>query len=543
MEALKRIWMQILARLEGLTASQKWLIATLLVLGTLLIGLAVMVAGQPERVPLSAFAGSRSDVMLARLRTSGIDATVEAGRVLVPREEKDQALAMLVQQDLLSADTSEAFTELIANQSPWSTDSQNKQAYLLALQEYLGVVVGKFSGVKNASVVIAMPDNQGFGRARIKPTASVTIWMEGGQRVPKDLVDSAARFVAGANRGMKPKDVSVTDANSGRTRTIEDDDEVLPTATLELVQVQEARYRQRIEDALGYIGGVIVAVNVQVDAVSRKQQRQFQYNEQDRVAREMTEEIEARNLRSGGEPGVRPNTGMDIEGGQAAGTVETIERGEAEFVDPLLEMETQSTIAGHQVQRVNATVNVPRRYFVNIWSASNPDAEQPPTDADLQPIITAQREQIEEQVQPLLQAEIDGLLKVAMVPDETLLQSEPVEAGSGGVQTLLVSQWFPTGLIALLALAAVGFMLWTVRKATQNEPLPSVEELAGLPPSLPSDEELIGEVAEGEMSLSGVELDDDEIESRKIAEQISEMIKEDPAEASMLLSRWVRKQE
>ena len=67
--------------------------------------------------------------------------------------------------------------------------------------------------------------------------------------------------------------------------------------------------------------------------------------------------------------------------------------------------------------------------------------------------------------------------------------------------------------------------------------------LAGVPPRLSSDEELVGEVEETEMSMAGVELNEAELKSRKMAEQISDLIRTNPAEAGSILSQWVKPDE
>ena len=67
------------AHLEGLSASQKWLIGSLLVILLLVGFLMTQWAGTPERVPISSFAAGRSEDVLARLQLAGIDATSDAG--------------------------------------------------------------------------------------------------------------------------------------------------------------------------------------------------------------------------------------------------------------------------------------------------------------------------------------------------------------------------------------------------------------------------------------------------------------------------------
>ena len=46
---------------------------------------------------------------------------------------------------------------------------------------------------------------------------------------------------------------------------------------------------------------------------------------------------------------------------------------------------------------------------------------------------------------------------------------------------------------------------------------------------------------ESRAEIEGLEMGDGEMRSRKIAEQISDMIKSNPDEASSLLGRWVRR--
>ena len=105
------------------------------------------------------------------------------------------------------------------------------------------------------------------------------------------------------------------------------------------------------------------------------------------------------------------------------------------------------------------------------------------------------------------------------------------------------SDWLRPAIVLLLGLISVALMLAMVKKATSREELPSVEELAGCPRTLPSEDELVGEAGEHESSMAGMEVDEDELASRRIADQISELIKANPDEAGALLGRWVRTDE
>jgi flagellar biosynthesis/type III secretory pathway M-ring protein FliF/YscJ len=111
---------------------------------------------------------------------------------------------------------------------------------------------------------------------------------------------------------------------------------------------------------------------------------------------------------------------------------------------------------------------------------------------------------------------------------------------SAGLSGALENGWAkPLGL-GVLALVSLGLMLGMVRKATRTPPMASIEELAGVPPTLPAEDELVGEADETDPSMAGIELNEDELRSRKIAEQIGELVKGNPAEAASLIRRWVR---
>ncbi len=114
-------------------------------------------------------------------------------------------------------------------------------------------------------------------------------------------------------------------------------------------------------------------------------------------------------------------------------------------------------------------------------------------------------------------------------------------AAPTGFAGLMQSDWArPLGLGAM-GLMALGLMFGMVRKATtQSNDLPSVEDLAGVPPTLPSDDDLVGEAEESENTMEGVELDSEELRYRQLNEQIAELVKSRPDDAAALLGKWVR---
>ncbi len=538
MDFVKRYWTTIWAQMEGLPASTKLAVGSLVVILLLVGFIAMLYAGQPEMVPISQFAASRSDQVVARLDSAGIDAELRTGSVYVPVDSRVDAIAMLAREDLLSDDAASAFAA-VTNSNPWETGEQGRRRYLIATQEYLNAVARKFKGVQSAEVVISTPERVGFGRSSVRPSASVTVTMQGSASVDPHLVQSLAGLVSGAVAEMRPQDVVVLDANRGRQHTVADEDDPVPTEVVELVRHQEEYHRKKIEDMLRHIQGVIVAVKVSTDPIRREVRETRAYEEAEPLRSEMESETLSRDFDPAGEAGTRPNAGMTIESGNLLVRELTETQSSREYGDKLLTSQAKIEMAGHQVKQINVTINVPRSYFVNIFKANNPEAEDP-DDAALDPVLTSQLETIRKQVTPLVAADTPGVIEASMVYDQAFLTPAAAGAGGGGFIGNMAGGGMGTTIAAGgLGVFSLMLLLFMVKRATKPQELPSVEELAGVPPRLPSDEELIGEADEVESAMSGVELNDNDMESRQLAEQIGEMIKASPRDAGSLLGKWV----
>jgi flagellar biosynthesis/type III secretory pathway M-ring protein FliF/YscJ len=78
-----------------------------------------------------------------------------------------------------------------------------------------------------------------------------------------------------------------------------------------------------------------------------------------------------------------------------------------------------------------------------------------------------------------------------------------------------------------------------VRKAGKKTEIPSAEELVGVPPSLELQADVIGEADEGELAMEGIEVGDEQMQSKKLLETVSQMVESNPESAAKLLNRWI----
>ncbi len=534
MEFAKRMWSQIGVQLEGVPVQTKALIAMsiafLLVVGVVMM----MYVGAEEMTPFSP-AGADSTEALAKLQSAGIEADISGGMIRVAPDQLPSAYSVLQQDGLLGDNASSVFDRMFESQSPWETDKRDRQRMVIAHSRFLSSAAKSIQGIKNASIMYD-PGQDGIGKRHVRASAMATITTNQGP-VTTELADAVANLIAGAVARIDVTDVKVIDARTSRSVAVSDPSNILPSDALEVKRNIEERKRREIENILDYIPGVRVGVNVLMDSVAARQEVRREYEKEQLIERESSEDMTSRDIEDAGEPGPRSNTGLSINGGGAPGRTQSTNSRDTSFFESkpiLLEQDTIHT--GHQVKQINVAVNIPRSFFVSLYKRQNPDAQEEPSEADLTPLIQPELTKIEQKVQVLTLADGQGQVTADMVPDAPVLMT----AGAGTtVSKLIDGGWGSTAGLAVLGLASLALMLKVYRNATRPESLPSIEELAGVPPSLPSDEELIGEAEESEATMTGLELNEDDLRARRIAEQIGDLVRADPAEASRLLGKWV----
>jgi flagellar M-ring protein FliF len=549
LDFVRRWTAQIQVQLSQLTVSQKLLIGTLGILLVVALGLFVIWSSQPEMTPLldQASTPAERSSITAYLSSHNIPHRIEADRVLIPPARQNEVLAGLQMQRLLPKDTTEGFDSVVKNQQWWHSNRQNEQAWLNAQMKTLASVVMEMPGVAQATVFIDKPKKEGFSRTHRRPSSSVSVRMKGGAKVDSRLVEAIAGLVAGTVAEMTQQDVTVI--ADGRAYEVSDEQTLTGGDYLERRQAQEQWYRDKIADALSYIPQVIVAVNVELQ-VKRKETHRQEFDRDksvELIVSADTRSTTSTEKRVGGEPGARPNTGADITTGATSGSTHTEEETRETFEPYAGQVIEDEIDPGGQPIRVNATVNVPRSFFVGLFMQGKPADTPPPDDLALKPLIDAHLQSIREQVEPLITAEDQGRVVVKMYPDASVFASAEIAGaggdagGIGGTLSLFEGGLAKPLALGGLAMFAVVLMLVLMRKAATPPKLPSASDLAGIPPALPKDDDIIGEAEELDAALTGLELDESQIRSRKLTEQVEDLVKSNPNEAASLISRWVKR--
>ncbi|MGP1271920.1 MAG: hypothetical protein ACTS22_01160 [Phycisphaerales bacterium] len=569
MDWLRRVLSSIGEQLGKLTPTARLLIGAVAVILVMGLFLASLWASSPDREEI--YPGADASVKrqaIVRLTAAGLDASIDpAGRLVVPRGQADLARGVLAEDGVLPSDGQVLFGNLSTHMKWTNPREINQQMVQMALQGELERTIANFPSMRSARVFLDVPEPVGIGLAARRPTASVSVMTADGGAVKQTQVDAVARLVARAVSGLDVQQVSVVDASTGRHLQPTPDEDVLATTYLEHQRKVEQDFERKVRGLLAHIPGVGVAVTAEVDVKRVTSRREAFLNDREgSVAIEIESSLNTEEQRladRGAEPGVRPNTGADINQGPSdeAGFVaeDSTARSEARFGS-----EVTSTVDPRGMPTaVSVSVQVPRGYIAGlITGGSGAEGEgeaEPPDEAAIESRFEQERSRIAAIIEPHLPRLLEGDGSSPMRRGEVavgLMSVDPpmllasagggsmgglgfLTSGSSGGAFGLGVPLLEQGLLVLLAGVAVVMMLLMVRKATRRTELPSAQELVGIPPALEGLGDVVGEASESESPLEGIELASEDVQAANLLGEVQSLVTERPDLAAKLLSRWV----
>lgn len=565
MEQFQRAQAMIQKYLGMLTVSQKMLIASLVVVMLMTLFVVHQYASETEYRELAPGAtAAELQTISSHLQSTGQEFREIDGKLMVPAASQRRVFASLVETGKAPADNRIYFDNLIEKQSWTQNYQQNEQLAVIARQNELARSIVAMNGVNKAQVFLDVPKRRGIGVVDRTPTASVVVVPQ--HKLSQDAVDSIAHLIASSTAGLSVENVRVIDGTTNRQMRASTEAQFSVASYAEAAAAFERQARDKITDLLSYIPGAIVSVNAQVTMEhSQVTDRQFHPEGEGSTSlmvSSTSQSTEQVNARSNGSPGTRSNTAVDIETGGGSGDRMTKGEEQVQFNTGLGGTETQRVIPGGRLQKMNAVVNIPRDYFVSIWRSRQSAADDgsdptPPTDEELAAVRDEELARIRAEVARLIdfsemvddrQIDMTTLMEesvvISMIPviPDFMGMSGNSGAMTGGVLgiggPIAVSEIVKTVGIGALAVASLGFVVITAFKANRREELPSPEELVGIPPALQNTDSIVGEAMEADSALAGIELSEDELKMRKMRDQISELVSDNPSQAAKVINRW-----
>jgi len=556
-ERIRQAYDALSRRLAQVSPTGRLLIGSIaIILAMVLFFVAQSTRGVPERVPLAI---SAEAIVPARawLAQNGVEHEERDGRIFVPAERRAAVLASLSENGVGGSRLID-FNTLIEQESPFHSQEQSRFLRVAATMGALERMIGQYRGVRSAKVVIADPQRTtGLGVQFTPPTAAVTVVMAQDE-MSQDLVDAVAGLVAGAHPGLKVENVTVTDANANRRRRARRAEDLATNTNLEQQTRLESMVQRRIEQHLSFIGGVMVAVHAQVvtKEISRREQS---YREP--VIGPLSERSSLTTSQGptpSGDVGLRPNVGVSIvqsNRGQQSNAETSEQRLDPRFPNETALIRDPTGYAA----KINASINVPRSYIVNLWRLRN-GPQGDPDEAAIESVRLEELDRIRASVEPLIDTDTfegarSGTVTVSVYAD-SIPATDPVAPTpqSASFVGLFANAGGPTGLgsmVGILALAglAVGLVLFIAMRALPKPPQPvaadattqtAVDTTATGPVAPGIASEVIGEAETETPPLEGREVDDESLRRRQMLKQINEMVSRNPTEAAGLLRRWMR---
>jgi len=561
MALLRNTTDQIKALLGNMTFSQKMLIGALLVIIAGSVAWMMNYAGKPELVAVinQQFEPAMLARQAAALKAAGIKSQVKDGKVVVAQGDQEQALAVLAfNGELAGQDISFGFQQVVNDSNIWRSESEKDRMWKVATENELARVMKLFPDVQDAKVIVDRPDKLTFGRkSDALGSAAVHLRLKAGAGIDKKMITAVADLVSGAVREVPRDRVKLIDTTNGRSYRVPSEDASIPADLLELTMMHEKHLSDNIVKAIGHIENVLISVSVKVDASGKTVKAVTP--DKTKTITPVSEEhsskiVSADGGGTGGEPGVRTNTGSAVTAvpGSGGGSGHTETDDKTVFGPPVVATtETMTTELPGAVKEVSAAVNVPRSYFVAALKASagggQPGGGGEPDPAALKQFMAEQTDQIKENVLRALGLSKADEARVAIgwyYDTPPVAATEAPGAPTAGVMALVAGHAGTIGL-GTLAVVSILALLLMMRKAASGATIAAAAPQVG-PAAVPSlglvgGDGVVGEAGMADGSLPGVEVDAETLRAQKMVEQVASMVKGNPDAAASLVKRWITK--
>jgi flagellar biosynthesis/type III secretory pathway M-ring protein FliF/YscJ len=552
METIRNQLVRIQEQIGALTASQKMLTASLVVIMVMTILWWGRYAGTAELVPLmeQALPAAQMGQIKNALDSRGIEARIIGDRIMVPAERKAEAMIILASSDALPDNASSIWDEMAKQMSPWDSTSRTSSIQNHTKERMLSEALSSYlPGVAKAAVFIN-PVSERRVQGSLEPSAAVQITTRNGDVNMKRLAEAVASTVSSAVSGLKKSRVSVV--INGLHRQLQDSSTAYGGGDLyETIDAEEKRIADKILGVLGTHALVAVTVNVETDTA---QQTTESYDPSKSVSKETeikTESSESQQPAPGGaeDAGAVPNMGLALQAAaQQGGPTNTMEKSETRIQNFV--GKTTETIhrPPGKPTVVSAAVRLPRAYFVARYRIMNPNVTKEPDDAALQSLVTAEIPAVRNHVKMCTAIKSDDDISVDMYYDGGVMMLAGI-AGSGGAESSGPASGIG-GMIGgrakelvLGALAVISlFMVSMIVKKGAPAPVAAIEAGPKETPRLATGEAVAGIVGgDGNATLDGMELDEESVKSQQMVEQVATMVSENPDAAANLVKRWLNR--
>lgn len=467
---------------------------------------------------------------------------IRGTQILVPRGQKAAYMAALADAKALPPNFGKALDEALEDTRPWIGKYERDQRLKIAKQKELALIISSMRGIERASVLYDAALKPGFKREK-EVTATASVKPYGNEQLDESQVSSIRDLVAGTIAGLKPANVTVVDLNGGTYHgTHGEGGSILDDPYALRKKRYEQQWEAKILNALAYVKGVKVTANVVLDREKTHRSELVEVNPKPATLR--SKQTSRSSPQDGSEPAGRPG----IARGMAPASLSTSGGRDPEEQEQQADSDLFNTPATQRVvkesvgltpQRVSISVAIPSSYFEKVCREKNPpEAGQQPQTPDRTALEEIRREvstEIRQYVAALLppaQGVTDPADLVTVTTFQDITPETIPEPGAGeNAVTWLGKHWGTLGMIGLAVFSLL--MLRSMVRAISSGSNPNT--------------------APGTISMENNESDRAGAEAEahrmqrftgsgpSLADELCELVREDPDGAASVLKTWIRK--
>lgn len=575
MDFLRSQYVILQERLGALTASQRMLVAAMVVICVMTLLYWGKFAGTKDRVPLmpaGAIAGDQLATVAANLKNRGIEATIENGTVMVSASQQIDAMSEVSFNGGVSSGATNALDAMLDKVPLYGTNAMFGARMNSAKQQYLAAIFSKWPGVRNADVVIT--ESSAASITRRDPKLALNIQTKGGGADPRKLAGAAKTFAANCIAGLTPENISVIVDGIPGFAGGENDTSILSGDLLATKREAEADYLRKLQNQFSWIPGVRVTVNVEVDNSSQTIDSR-DVDSKNKINEQLTSETKTQTPVGGAagqsEPGAVPNMAVEIAAGGSSGHPAGLaieENRNTNKVDYGTKV-TQVKKPGGTFAVVGASVSVPQSFVVGVWrrKTNKADANAMPSEAELETVKGELFAAVKRDTMVATNIKDVSQVSVSDSWDLDPIVGGPVLAAAAPGGTAANLTTFAAGnakeiMLGVLAVVSLFMVSRLVKKAepllattpglalagmggvtTGDAGLDSTADKRGFNKSmLIGGEAIAGEVGGGDANAAvmfGQELDPEALETSQMIDQVSSFVKSNPESAAQMINRWM----
>ncbi|MBN2211012.1 MAG: hypothetical protein JW709_06410, partial [Sedimentisphaerales bacterium] len=400
--------------------------------------------------------------------------------------------------------------------------------------------------IEKAQVFINEAGQRRVGNITPVASASVVVQVNPDARPARKLALSIADFVSAANRRMKRENVKVI--VNGQSITVAPEGEDISSDYLEEKAKYETHYITKLIDIMPEKSRIQVDVTPRLSK-TRRHEITIPNPEEGTVVvstRSNTSEETSENKENSAEPGVMSNVPSG-ERDSAMASRESREDSEQENTVIPGRTETTEEIGQGGVKEITATVSIPRTYFEAL--AKQESGQDKPDDALVKSIIARELPGFKQKAmmtvgrpESVNNVVVDTYWDDFEYMAKAGVESAEVNQAGGGGFTGIARRYGEHIAVSALALVSLFMVMMMARKT--SAPVEMDEEDAAMlvgkkPLSALGLEEGLIDGADAGALLAGMEMDEEDVQSQQMLEQIRELVTDSPETAATLVNNWI----